>query len=83
MVPWHLAFWGEPAVPDDVVTEGRLTICDCAYLGKISCVCCNLVGNDPLLYIIPVWQSQVLLWRHIAQQCSACTANSSFKVSKF
>lgn len=44
-----------------------------AYLGKISCMRRNLVGDHTLLDVIPVWQAQVLLGRHIAQQSSACS----------
>ena len=43
-----------------------------AYLGKVSCMCCNLVCYDACLDIIPVWQPQVLLGSHIAQQGSSC-----------
>lgn len=46
------------------------------YLSKVSCMRRNLVGNDTLLNVIPVWQSQVLLGSHIAQQGSACTETS-------
>ena len=39
-----------------------------AYLGKVSSMCSNLVGNDSSLYVIPVGQAQMLLRCHIAQQ---------------
>ena len=44
-----------------------------AHLGQVCRVRCNLVGNDASLDILPVWQAQVLLGRHIAQQRSACS----------
>lgn len=55
-----------------VLAGGNVTA---TYLSEVSCMRRNLVGNDTLLDVIPVWQSQMLLGSHIAQQCSACTTD--------
>ena len=55
------------APPDSCINKLTIQTVKQAYLGKVSCMCSNLVGNDTLLDIIPVGQAQVLLGRHIAQ----------------
>ena len=38
-------------------------------LGEVCGMRCQLEGNHPFLYIVTVWQSQMLFLGHIAQHC--------------
>lgn len=40
-------------------------------LRNIGCMSCNFTCNNPLLYVLKVWQCQVLCGRYIAQEGSA------------
>jgi hypothetical protein len=42
-------------------------------LGQVGRMGGDLVGDDPRLHVVPVWQAQVLPGGHVAQQGGACS----------